>query len=63
MLIGSVTPTDKVLDGPSVFVPHPLTLNNFIGLLARFSGPDTGYSWASSELPCSRPAPSCWSGY
>ncbi|MEX1079195.1 MAG: carbohydrate ABC transporter permease [Homoserinimonas sp.] len=42
MLIGSFKPTEQVLGGLGGFVPRDLTLDNYIGMFARFTSDATG---------------------
>lgn len=45
MFIGSLKPTDKVLDGLSGFVPTNLTGSNYSKVLNRFSTDEAGHFW------------------
>ncbi len=42
MFIASFKPNNEVLSGFAVFSPQDLSLNNYLSIFSRFSGPDTG---------------------
>ncbi|PYF96321.1 carbohydrate ABC transporter membrane protein 2, CUT1 family [Georgenia satyanarayanai] len=43
LVIGSFKPSSEVIDGVGGFVPRDLSLDNYTGMLGRFSSPATGY--------------------
>ncbi|WP_324651353.1 carbohydrate ABC transporter permease [Georgenia sp. H159] len=43
LVIGSFKPSSEVIDGVGSFVPRDLSLDNYTGMLGRFSSPATGY--------------------
>lgn len=43
MIIGSLKPSDKVLNGLAGFIPESLSLDNYAGVFARFNSDATGY--------------------
>lgn len=45
LIVGSFRPGEQVLAGLKGFLPTELTLENYIGVLNRFSNPTTGYLW------------------
>jgi multiple sugar transport system permease protein len=45
LFIGSLKPSDKVLDGIAGFVPTDLSLSNYFGVFDRFNTSSTGYFW------------------
>ncbi|HRC07520.1 MAG TPA: carbohydrate ABC transporter permease [Miltoncostaeales bacterium] len=45
MFIGSLKPTDKVLNGLSGFLPTDLTFSNYSNVMTRFSNEQSGHLW------------------
>lgn len=43
LIIGSFKPASDVIDGMGGFVPRNMSLDNYTGMLSRFSSPATGY--------------------
>ncbi len=43
LVIGSFKPSSEVIDGIGSFVPRELSLDNYTGMLGRFSSPATGH--------------------
>src|SRR5690606_39441173 len=43
LVIGSFKPSSEVIDGVGGFVPRDLSLDNYTGMLGRFSSSATGY--------------------
>lgn len=45
MIVGSLKPNDKVLDGLGGFVPSSLSFDNYVNVFKRFDSESTGYFW------------------
>lgn len=45
MIIGSFKPSSKVFDGMAGFLPVDMSFDNYIGVINRFDGPQSGYFW------------------
>lgn len=45
MIIGSFKPSSKVFDGLAGFLPVDMSFDNYVGVINRFNGPQSGYFW------------------